>query len=290
MSNKLPALQFYVGDWKKDNGVQSLSYEDRGIWFEMLCLMHESPVRGFLQLTDTQPMPLRALATLLGLSETKVDEVVSRLVDYGVCKKDAETGVLFNKRMVEDERIRQLRKASGSLGGNPKLKATAKPAKPVRAKPASKKINPNTPHQAEIEMIFEKYPRKVAPDKAKSAIKKVLMAGDIRVTELMMKVEEFASEIERHGLNSKHEKWNLVPHGSTWFNQHRYLLSAGDWTSAFRDGKHVAQEKAKVYPKEPAHWRETMASMYPSADNTQPWTRLCDLASDIANEMMEAEI
>ena len=43
---KLPALQFYPGDWRKDLGVQSLSFHDRGVWFEMLMLMHDSENRG----------------------------------------------------------------------------------------------------------------------------------------------------------------------------------------------------------------------------------------------------
>ena len=47
---KLPAMQFYPGDWRKDIGVQSLSFHDRGVWFEMLMLMHGSERRGVLVL------------------------------------------------------------------------------------------------------------------------------------------------------------------------------------------------------------------------------------------------
>jgi hypothetical protein len=39
---KLPALQWYPADWRKDPGVQALSLHDRMVWFEMLMLMHES--------------------------------------------------------------------------------------------------------------------------------------------------------------------------------------------------------------------------------------------------------
>ena len=33
--DKIPAFQFYPADWRKDPGVQSLSYNDRGIWIEI---------------------------------------------------------------------------------------------------------------------------------------------------------------------------------------------------------------------------------------------------------------
>ena len=31
---KLPAIQFYSGDWHKDQGVQALDLAQRGAWFE----------------------------------------------------------------------------------------------------------------------------------------------------------------------------------------------------------------------------------------------------------------
>ena len=66
MSDKLPALQFYPGDWRRDVGVQSLSFHDRGVWFEMVMLMHGSEVRGKLILNG-KPIPEDALCRLLGL-------------------------------------------------------------------------------------------------------------------------------------------------------------------------------------------------------------------------------
>jgi hypothetical protein len=35
--DKLPALQFYTGDWRKDPGVQALDHELKGIWSACLC-------------------------------------------------------------------------------------------------------------------------------------------------------------------------------------------------------------------------------------------------------------
>ncbi len=116
---KLPSMQFYPGDWRKDPGVQALDYESRGIWFEILLLMFESKERGRL-LLNGQPMPVDALSRFLGLDNQKAIKTLTKLVEYGVISKD-EKGVFYSRRMIRDEEIRAIRKQSGSLGGNPSL-------------------------------------------------------------------------------------------------------------------------------------------------------------------------
>lgn len=118
MSQKLPALQFYPGDWRKDVGVQSLDFFDRGVWFEVMCLMHESEDRGRLILNG-RPMPDHAIARVLGLSVDRWLEVRTRLVDFGVASED-ENGVLVNRRMVRDEEVRRQRAKAGQKGGKRK--------------------------------------------------------------------------------------------------------------------------------------------------------------------------
>lgn len=117
---KLPALQFYPGDWRKDPGVQSLNYFDRGVWFEILCLMHESSERGKLLLNGA-PMPDEALATILGLDKQILTTTLNTLLTYGVASRDEDTGALTNRRMVKDEQLRQKRTEAGKMGGNPVL-------------------------------------------------------------------------------------------------------------------------------------------------------------------------
>ena len=116
---KLPAFQFYPADWRKDPNVQALDYYVRGVWFEILCLMHESEQRGKL-LLNGRPMPDEALARLLGLDKQKLTSVLGILLDYGVASRD-DQGALVNRRMVRDEEIRQIRSESGKKGGNPSL-------------------------------------------------------------------------------------------------------------------------------------------------------------------------
>jgi hypothetical protein len=117
---KLPAIQFYTGDWRKDPGIQALDFETRGIWFEMLCLMSESPERGKLTLNG-KAMPLPALAKILGIAEDLLNLALTKLLTYGVAGQEDETGIIFNRRMIRDEDIRKKRADAGKLGGNPVL-------------------------------------------------------------------------------------------------------------------------------------------------------------------------
>jgi hypothetical protein len=134
---KRPSFQFYPADWRKDPGVQALSYHDRGVWFEIICLLHESEERGKL-LLNGKPMPEDALARLLGLDKQKLHQTLSTLFDFGVAQRDSKTGALMNRRMVRDEALSRIRAESGKMGGNPVLvnqNPKQKPTSPLKQKP-----------------------------------------------------------------------------------------------------------------------------------------------------------
>jgi hypothetical protein len=116
---KMPSMQFYPADWRKDPGVQALDYFERGVWFEMLCLMHESAERGVL-LLNGNPMPETALSRVLGLDNQILNQTLTTLLNYGVASV-REDGALFCRRMVKDEELCQIRREAGKLGGNPNL-------------------------------------------------------------------------------------------------------------------------------------------------------------------------
>ena len=117
---KLPALQFYPGDWRKDMGVQSLSFHDRGVWFEMLMLMHDSERRGVLVLNG-KAMSDEMIARAIGLDNQMFNQTLTTLLTNGVADREQETGAVINRRMVRDEYLRKIRANAGSKGGNPVL-------------------------------------------------------------------------------------------------------------------------------------------------------------------------
>jgi hypothetical protein len=121
--NKLPAFQFYPGDWRKDPAVQSLDYETRGVWIELLCLMHESEQRGKLMLAG-RAMTDVEISRLLGISVERAKQNLSKLEANGVANREQETGALVCRRMVRDEDLRQARSTAGRKGGKQKPKQT----------------------------------------------------------------------------------------------------------------------------------------------------------------------
>ncbi|OWP65073.1 hypothetical protein CDA63_01585 [Hymenobacter amundsenii] len=117
---KLPAIQFYPGDWHKDQGVQALDLAQRGAWFELLLMMHDSDERGVL-LVNGQPMPDAVIARRLGLDNQTANQILTTLLTYGVASRRNTDGALFCRRMVKDENLRQVRTTAGKKGGNPRL-------------------------------------------------------------------------------------------------------------------------------------------------------------------------
>lgn len=123
-AEKLPAIQWYPGDWKKDAGVQSLDYYDRGVWWEILQIMHCSPRRGVLVWPTGEAMDDDSIAQLLGIDPEKWKQVRSRLLSRGVASVEQETGALYNRRMLRDEGLRQAKADAGRKGGQAKGKQT----------------------------------------------------------------------------------------------------------------------------------------------------------------------
>jgi biotin operon repressor len=117
---KLPAFQFYPGDWMKDPALRAVSLAARGLWIDTLCLMFESHRRGYLVHRTGAPVSLDQLARMVGASGEEVQRLAQELEDCGVLSRTSD-GVLYSRRMARDEERRKQNAKNGSLGGNPKL-------------------------------------------------------------------------------------------------------------------------------------------------------------------------
>ncbi len=136
---KLPSLQFYPGDWKRDAGVQALNYEERGVWFELLMIMFEASPRGKLTFSNGTPIPECAVASMLGLDNQKYNQILSKLLKFGVASKEEDTGIIYCRRMVRDAELSKKRAEAGKMGGNPNL------LKQNSSKPEAKRKQNRTP-------------------------------------------------------------------------------------------------------------------------------------------------
>lgn len=114
-----PWMKFYPADWQSDEGVRSCSLAARGLWVEMLAIMHKAEPVGHL-LVSGRPPTTRVLAVLCGASVKETERHLSELEDAQVFSR-TDDGVIFSRRMVRDEQKAEQDKANGAKGGHPAL-------------------------------------------------------------------------------------------------------------------------------------------------------------------------
>lgn len=100
---KLPAFQFYPGDWMKDPQVSMLSAASRGVWIDLLCAMHEAGRSGKLCGTTEQ---------LARIARCSTAEFVQALTDFqttGVADvtERNEKVTVINRRMKREHNERE---------------------------------------------------------------------------------------------------------------------------------------------------------------------------------------
>ena len=117
---KAPSFQFYPADWFSDIKLQSCSLGAQGLLVNLMCLMHQSNVYGYLLIDGAIPLN-KDVSKLLRLHHKTYHTKLIELLDKGVLYRD-EKGLIICNRMVKDERLREVRRKVGKLGGNPLLK------------------------------------------------------------------------------------------------------------------------------------------------------------------------
>jgi len=138
----LPAMPFYVGDWKKDPGIQVMSYEMRAVWFELILLMWESKERGYLTING-KPMSLQMIAGALNLNEEKTKKLLEYFEGLDLYSKRKSDNAIYSRKILNILNLRKVRQIAGSKGGK---QTSSKP----QAKPQAKHEN-ETESEIEIE-------------------------------------------------------------------------------------------------------------------------------------------
>ena len=139
---KRPSFQFYPADWRNNAKLRRCSWEARGVWIELLGLLHDSDNYGVLA------WPLKEIAQALGAPLKALKELVDKGVLYGIEKGECEPFVYtprsgrkngdpvelvpaqqgpvwFSPRMVRDEYVRSNAGASTRFGATePEKKKT----------------------------------------------------------------------------------------------------------------------------------------------------------------------
>jgi len=130
---KRPAFQFYPDKWTSDKDLRRCSIGARGLWLELLCVMHTCEPYGHLVERDGSAMDDDGAARLCGVDLKVYRAHLAELEKRGVPSR-TPAGVIYSRRMVRDEERRNeiaahgkeagkygiLGKEFGALGGRPR--------------------------------------------------------------------------------------------------------------------------------------------------------------------------
>lgn len=122
---KQPFSKWYWSDWRGDPKLKLCSLAARGLWMDMLALMHEAEPYGHLLVEGVMP-DSDGLAAICGRPVKEVRAAIAELEKWKVFSRN-EDGVLFSRRMVRDRQKAEQDKANGRKGGNPRITAKDKP-------------------------------------------------------------------------------------------------------------------------------------------------------------------
>lgn len=236
---KRPSFQFYPGDWKINANLRRCSPAARGVWVDVLCVLHDSDEYGVCR------WPLSDLANSSGAPLKLVQELVAKEVLKGADKgaapyiytprhagKDGDPVTLvepgngpcwYSSRFVRDEYIRLRRGSSTQFSDtNQPPKATPKPPIGERhgdgsssASSSSSSSSKKTPKGAPagFDEFWAAYPKKEAKPNALKAFAKVTAPLELLLSAI--------------AAQKKSERWTkdggqYIPMPATWLNGERW--------------------------------------------------------------------
>lgn len=226
--NKRPWLKWYPSDWAGDPRLRMCSLAARGLWIEMINLMHEASPYGHLLVSGCAPTDAQ-LAVLAGGPPDQIPDLLRELETAGVFSRTRK-GVIYSRRMTRDEK----RSKYGQKTVNKRYEQdTEKPKEKPR--PSSPPNRPaSTPESifqipgvdtvvstdiGHFDHFWEAYPRKVKKPDARKAFAKAIRKAPF---------EEIIHGLEAY-IRSKpaYQDW---AHPTSWLNGERW--SDGDLADA----------------------------------------------------------
>ncbi len=130
-----PWIKWYTRDWRSDPPLRMCSFAARGLWADLLSLMAEANVMGFLLVEGVAPTPAD-LAGLIGGKERDIARLIDELGRKNVYSVTGQAmpedvaaliplgmadGVMLSRRMVRDKAKADRDRENGKGGGNPNL-------------------------------------------------------------------------------------------------------------------------------------------------------------------------
>lgn len=98
-----PWMKFEPDRWQGDEALRMCAATARGVWIEIMCIMHKAEPYGHLLIRGKQPTD-RQLAVITGLSPLELSESLAELEENEVFSR-TDDGTIFSRGMVRDEEI-----------------------------------------------------------------------------------------------------------------------------------------------------------------------------------------
>mgnify|MGYP001342045335 CR=1 FL=1 len=134
-----PWMKFYPADWRSDPKLRLCSMAARGLWIELLCIMHEAEPRGYL-ISNGAPLSDKQVASLVGATPRELATLLAELEGAGVFSR-CEDGTIYSRRVVRDAEKQVRDKENGFKGGAPNVRRGTAP-KEARVRPYRKSDSP----------------------------------------------------------------------------------------------------------------------------------------------------
>ena len=197
---KLPAFQFYPGDWLKDPAVRALSFAARGLWIDMIAIMSECNPRGYLRLNG-KPIIGDQLARMTGGQIDEVQRLLKELETAGVFSRDRHH-TIYSRRIVRDERLNEVRRNAGKLGGNPVL-LNQKLTTQVKQKPTPSSSSSSSSSLLPKKEIWDLPSKEAISESSEPQVEKYVNEIALKIYEekIFDKVNVFINAMKKRGKN-----------------------------------------------------------------------------------------
>ncbi len=107
---KMPWMKFFPTDWLGDAALRRCSLSAKGLWIELLSLMHQCDPRGVL------PWTRGDVFDVIG-TKKETEKALKELINRGVVSQN-EDGFLYSRRMAKESGISDTRSESGKKGAD----------------------------------------------------------------------------------------------------------------------------------------------------------------------------
>lgn len=216
---KLPYIKFFTRDWQADPELRMCSLEARGLWMELLCIMHNANRRGYLESPQGHPLSDEDIMRLTGTFKGDLYRCKSELLKHGVPSVCEESGIWYCRRMVKEAiKAKKCAEAGKMGGGNPALiRHSLKKIKKIpdtRYHISLKVTFKGAEYDSPFEAFWKHYPRKVAVGTAKKAFEAALKKEPDYEKIINAMIEQSKA------WETKDKKY--IPHASTWLNGERW--------------------------------------------------------------------